>query len=47
MKAGEIYDTLGELFTIAREQNIPTYEAADQFAEKRIEAIAELKRSYV
>ena len=46
-KAGEIYDTLLELFSISKEQNIPTYEAADRFAERRIEAIAELKRSWV
>jgi leucine dehydrogenase len=46
-KAGEIYDTLGELFKISKDQNIPTYEAADKFAERRIEQIAELKRSYI
>ncbi|MEO5510759.1 MAG: Glu/Leu/Phe/Val dehydrogenase [Longimicrobiales bacterium] len=46
-KAGEIYETLIELFQIAKDQNIPTNEAADKFAERRIEQIAELKRSYL
>ena len=46
-KAGEIYDTLLQLFEISKEQGIPTYEAADRFAERRIEHIAELKRSWL
>jgi leucine dehydrogenase len=46
-KAGEIYDTLLQLFDLANEQGIPTFEAADRLAERRIEQVAALKRSYI
>jgi leucine dehydrogenase len=46
-KAGEIYDTLLQLFDLAEEQGIPTFEAADRLAERRIEQVAALKRSYI
>jgi leucine dehydrogenase len=46
-KAGEIYDTLLQLFDLAKEQGIPTFEAADRLAERRIEQVAALKRSYI
>lgn len=46
-KAGEIYDTLLRIFTIAREQKIPTYRAADHVAEERIRAVAGLDRLWM
>lgn len=46
-KAGEIYDTLGQLFELAREQGIPTHVAADRLAERRIEQIAKIQRMWV
>ena len=46
-KAGEIYDTLLRLFELAKEEGIPTYRAADRLAERRIEAVAKLKRTWV
>jgi leucine dehydrogenase len=35
-KAGEIYNTVLRVLTIARDQKIPTYKAADRLAEERI-----------
>lgn len=46
-KAGEIYDTLLRIFTIARDQKIPTYRAADHVAEQRIRAVAGLDRLWM
>jgi leucine dehydrogenase len=46
-KAGEIYDTLTQIFELAKEQGIPTYEAADRVAERRIEQVAALQRNWV
>ncbi len=46
-KAGEIYDTLLQLFELAREQGISTYEAADRLAERRIEQVAAIQRTWV
>jgi len=46
-KAGEIYDTLGQLFDLAREQGITTHLAADRLAERRIEQIAKIQRTWV
>jgi len=46
-KAGEIYDTLLRLFDLAKEEGIPTYRAADRLAERRIEAVSKLKRTWV
>jgi leucine dehydrogenase len=46
-KAGEIYDTLLRIFEIAKEQKIPTYEAADRLAEQRIAAVAGLDRIWM
>jgi leucine dehydrogenase len=43
-KAAEIYQTLGQLFELAREQGIPTHTAADRLAERRLEQVATLKR---
>ncbi len=46
-KAGEIFDTILRLFELAKEEGIPTYRAADRLAERRIEAVAKLKRTWV
>jgi leucine dehydrogenase len=46
-KAGEIYDTLLDLFELAREQGIPTYEAADRLAERRIEQVGAIQRTWI
>ncbi len=46
-KAGEIYGTLLQIFELAREQGIPTYEAADRIAERRIAEIGEIKRTWL
>ncbi|MBI4410684.1 MAG: Glu/Leu/Phe/Val dehydrogenase [Gemmatimonadetes bacterium] len=46
-KAGEIYETLGQLFELAREQGIPTHEAADRLAERRIDQVARIQRTWV
>jgi len=46
-KAGEIYHTLGRLFDLAREQGIPTNVAADRLAERRIEEVAKIQRTWV
>jgi leucine dehydrogenase len=46
-KAGEIYDTLLRVFEIARDEGIPSYQAADRLAEQRIVAIAKVRRNFV
>ncbi|MFW6078545.1 MAG: Glu/Leu/Phe/Val family dehydrogenase [Gemmatimonadota bacterium] len=46
-KAGEIYETLDQLFELAKEQGIPTQEAADRLAERRIEQVARIQRTWV
>jgi leucine dehydrogenase len=46
-KAGEIYQTLTDLFEIAKEQGLPTYEAADRLAERRIQQVGQLQRTWV
>jgi len=35
-KVGEIYDTILRVLTIAREEHIPSYTAADRLAEHRL-----------
>ncbi len=42
-KAAEIYQTLSQLFELAREQGIPTHAAADRLAERRLEQAATLE----
>jgi leucine dehydrogenase len=42
-----IYRTLREVFTIAREQHITTADAADHYAELRIDRIGRLQRFWV
>lgn len=46
-KAGEIYQTLLEVFELAREEKLTTGEAADRIAERRIERVGQLHRSRV
>jgi leucine dehydrogenase len=46
-KAGEIYDTLLQLFELAKKQGIPTYAAADRLAEQRIDKVGKLHRTWV
>lgn len=46
-KTGKIYDILLDIFAISKEENIPTYEAANKLAEDRIETIGQIKRKYV
>jgi len=44
-KAGEIYQTLIEVFELAREEKLTTAEAADRIAQLRIEKVGTLHRS--
>jgi leucine dehydrogenase len=44
--AEKIYDTTLNIFKISKEQNIPTYMAANRIAEKRIADIAKIKVSF-
>ena len=46
-KAGEIYDTILRVFEIAREEGIPSYQAADRLAEQRIAAVAKVRQNFV
>jgi leucine dehydrogenase len=45
-KADEIYDTILKVFSIAKKDKIPTYEAADRLAEQRIAAVAGMVRTW-
>ncbi|HTB05789.1 MAG TPA: Glu/Leu/Phe/Val dehydrogenase [Bacteroidia bacterium] len=44
--ADKIYDITKEIFRIAKQENIPTYLAANKVAEKRIEAIGKVKLNH-
>ena len=44
--AEKIYDTTSSIFKMSREQQIPTYMAANRLAEKRIADIAKIKVSF-
>jgi len=46
-KAGEIYDTILRVFDIAKEERIPSYQAADRLAEQRIAAVAAVRQNFV
>ncbi|HUG41934.1 MAG TPA: Glu/Leu/Phe/Val dehydrogenase [Longimicrobiales bacterium] len=46
-KAGEIYDTLDQLFELAKEQGIPTSEAADRLAERRIQQVGAIQHTWL
>src|ERR671926_152814 len=45
-KAGEIYDTLLGVYEIAKQDGLPTYEAADRLAERRLRAVGSLVRTW-
>jgi leucine dehydrogenase len=46
-KAGEIYDTLLQIFELAKDADLPTYQAADRVAERRIGQVGALQRTWV
>jgi leucine dehydrogenase len=46
-KAGEIYETLLQLFELSKREGLPTYKAADRLAEQRIEQVARIQRTWV
>lgn len=46
-KAKKIYDKLLDIFEISKNEDIPTYKAANKLAEDRIETIGQIKRRYV
>jgi leucine dehydrogenase len=46
-EAESIYSTLKKVIGIARQENIPTGEASNRFAERRIEQVAKLRRMHV
>ena len=46
-KAGEIYGTLVQIFTVAEQEGIPTYRAADRVAERRIDQVGKIQRTWV
>src|SRR5712691_10811389 len=46
-KAGEIYDTILRVFEIAKEEGLPSYQAADRLAEQRIASVANVRRNLV
>jgi leucine dehydrogenase len=45
-KADEIFDTLLGVYAIAKEKGIPTYEAADALAERRLSAVRGLTKTW-
>ncbi|MGH3495684.1 MAG: Glu/Leu/Phe/Val dehydrogenase family protein, partial [Sciscionella sp.] len=45
-KADEIYNTTLGVFEIARSEGIPTYEAADRLAERRLKAVGSLVKTW-
>ena len=45
-KADEIYDTVLRVFSIARQDKVPTYQAADRLAEQRIRMVGSLVRTW-
>ena len=45
-KADEIYDTVLRVFSIAKQDSIPTHEAADRLAEQRIRAVGNMVRTW-
>jgi leucine dehydrogenase len=45
-KADEIYHTVLGVFEIAREQGIPTYKAADRLAERRLQSVGDMVKTW-
>ena len=46
-KAGEIYETILQVFDIAKTERIPSYQAADRLAEQRIAMVASVRQNFV
>lgn len=46
-KASKIYDSLKQVFALAKKEGIPTYKAADRVAQKRLQQIAGIKRNFI
>jgi leucine dehydrogenase len=46
-KAGEIFDTLDQLFELAGEEGLPTNEAADRLAERRIQQVGAIQHTWL
>jgi leucine dehydrogenase len=46
-KAGEIYDTLLQLFELSKKEGLPTYKAADRLAERRIEQVHAIQKTWI
>ncbi|HEX6064984.1 MAG TPA: Glu/Leu/Phe/Val dehydrogenase [Longimicrobiales bacterium] len=46
-KAGEIYDTLLQLFELSHKEGLPTYRAADRLAERRIEQVHAIQKTWI
>lgn len=46
-KAGEIYETLLQLFELSKAEGLPTYRAADRLAEQRIQQVGTIQRTWV
>jgi leucine dehydrogenase len=44
-KADEIYDTVLKVFSIAKQDRVPTYQAADRLAEQRIRMVGSMVRT--
>jgi leucine dehydrogenase len=44
--AEHIYDILGQIYQISKEENIPTYKAANRLVETKIEKIGRIKTKY-
>src|SRR5688500_9627840 len=45
-KADEIYDTVLKVFSIAKADKVPSYQAADRLAEQRIKAVGSMMRTW-
>jgi leucine dehydrogenase len=45
-KADEIYDTVLKVFSIAKQDRVPTYQAADRLAEQRIRMVGSIVRTW-
>ena len=45
-QAEGIYDTIKKIFEIAKQENIPTYEASNRLAEKRIAHLGHIRNIY-
>jgi leucine dehydrogenase len=46
-KAGEIYDTLDQLFELSKEHGLPTSDAADRLAERRIQQVGAIQHTWL